>query len=513
MIYIIGTGPASLAATIILLKKKKKVSIIDVGKDFDVESKVIKENLKKDKKNFFHNIYNVYKNETKSAKSNLHKTFFGSDHVFDHRNVFTKNQDGTAINISHAFGGFSNTWGGVCLPMFKDDYKDWPIKEDNLKKYYKLISNLMHIQSDDDVFNKLSNFNCYKKFDFNLTNLGGLVMEQLKQRYQQLKKKKIFFSRAKLAINRGCIECGLCMHGCPHDIIFNSKVVFEKLFKEKKINLILNKEVQNFFFENGKLFIKTLDVKTQKYEVLRSTKVLVGCGAIGTLKILKESFDLNNEKIYIKNKDLYFIPAFFKRGGVKELNYNSNSMCQIIIKKFKSKFNYYLQIFTFSDIFFRNFFKRLPILVFILKFRPFNFFLKRFFLIQLITPSNVSDEIQCIIKNNEVFFKKKKNFNELKIKNIMNEILKLEKFMNSYFIKFLTKKISTGGGTHFGSYIPMVKKPKHLQCNINGNLFLNGKKIENVYFIDSSVLTNLPSSPITFTTMANSMRIADRIVC
>ena len=95
----------------------------------------------------------------------------------------------------------------------------------------------------------------------------------------------------------------------------------------------------------------------------------------------------------------------------------------------------------------------------------------------------------------------------------MNEILKLEKFMNSYFIKFLTKKISTGGGTHFGSYIPMVKKPKHLQCNINGNLFLNGKKIENVYFIDSSVLTNLPSSPITFTTMANSMRIADRIVC
>ena len=57
----------------------------------------------------------------------------------------------------------------------------------------------------------------------------------------------------------------------------------------------------------------------------------------------------------------------------------------------------------------------------------------------------------------------------------------------------------------------MVQKPKHLECDVNGNLYFKDKKINNVFFVDSSVLPDLPSSPITFTSMANTMRITDKI--
>ena len=49
MIHVIGTGPSALAATLTLIKRNLKVTVIDVAKEPEKKTKLLKNKLKKKK--------------------------------------------------------------------------------------------------------------------------------------------------------------------------------------------------------------------------------------------------------------------------------------------------------------------------------------------------------------------------------------------------------------------------------------------------------------------------------
>lgn len=510
MIYVIGTGPSALAATLTLIKKNLKVIVIDVAKEPEKKTQLLKKKLKKDE--IFDGIKKIYKNEIKTGGSGFHKSIFGSNFFYEKDHPFTKNQKKTYVSLSNAYGGFSNSWGGVCLPMFKDDFKNWPISQKELIKYYKSVSETLNLKSDDDDFNNLLNLHNYQNFDFDVNFQGKYILNNLKRYKSLLNKENIYFSRAKLALKNNCKKCGYCMHGCPYNLIFNSKDMFEKLADCKKIDLLKNTELKKFYYKRNKLCIEIYNKNKNSTNILNPKKLLIACGTIGTLQILNNSLNLNNQILKIKNKDVFFVPLFLRKKFNLKLTQAYNTMCQVIIKNFSKKNPYYLQIFPFSDVFLKDILNKFPNFSFIFKIKIFDFIFKRLMLTQLILPSKYSDDIICSIKNKRIFFKKQSTkLNPEYLIKILKKIKKIEKYSGFHFINFLKRKIITGGSYHIGSVIPMVKKPKHLECNVNGNLYFKNKMIKNIYFVDSSVLPDLPSSPITFTSMANSMRIADKI--
>ena len=69
-----------------------------------------------------------------------------------------------------------------------------------------------------------------------------------------------------------------------------------------------------------------------------------------------------------------------------------------------------------------------------------------------------------------------------------------------FALNFLTKFAMPGEGVHSGGWLPMGLKSD-----------LQGRPIgsKNVHVIDSSVLPSIAPGPITFTVMANAMRIVE----
>ena len=70
-------------------------------------------------------------------------------------------------------------------------------------------------------------------------------------------------------------------------------------------------------------------------------------------------------------------------------------------------------------------------------------------------------------------------------------------------LPFLAQIAVPGEGVHFGSSIPM-----------GNNSDLLGRPVgsKNIHVVDSSVLPSIAPGPITFTVMANAMRIAEESV-
>ena len=90
-------------------------------------------------------------------------------------------------------------------------------------------------------------------------------------------------------------------------------------------------------------------------------------------------------------------------------------------------------------------------------------------------------------------------------KLLYDNFKKIFNSINIYPLNFLRKETDS---QHNGGSLPMVKNIKSLsQVNENGNSNFS----KNIYYVDSSIMPKLPSTPIGLPIMANAMRIVDKI--
>ena len=94
-----------------------------------------------------------------------------------------------------------------------------------------------------------------------------------------------------------------------------------------------------------------------------------------------------------------------------------------------------------------------------------------------------------------------------KYKNELKQILKLIKILKLKSHKIFTKINNNGNSIHYAGTIPMKYKPNKFQCDKWGKLY----GYNNVYIVDGSNFTSLPAKNLTYTIMANAMRIASNL--
>ena len=91
---------------------------------------------------------------------------------------------------------------------------------------------------------------------------------------------------------------------------------------------------------------------------------------------------------------------------------------------------------------------------------------------------------------------------EIKISEILSELQRVLHPLNAYVVKKMVRIADSGEGVHFGGWLPMGTLSDTLGRPL-------GSKY--VHVIDSSILPTVESGPITFTVMANAVRIANQV--
>lgn len=485
---IIGSGAAAMGALLGL--KRSKPLILDVGFDYKGKTSLQNKNINKDQR-------------VKNLKINSMNNKFAT--ASNQELIKFKKTNFKGV-VSYALGGLANLWGGGVYRFDNNDLKNFPINYNDLKKYYDFLSKkIFKIQGKSD---------CLKKFlkeenMFDNLKLQGLSNEIIQNYYCNKKKinnQNFYLGKSRIALNkkepRKLKYASVFDNQSLVNEIFNPKKIIKNIIKKKKLSYKKNILVKSFKQIGNNIIIKTKNLKLNKIENFKCKRLILGSGTINTTQIVLSSVKAYNKNLNFLDNVTITIPIFAKN-NIKNADIYKNNLCLInLVNSTKNKkVNYFGSFFGVPKISILERFIKIKKQIY-----SKNYLLER-----------ISKNLGLLV----IFFPSKKNLisldennrvninmtNNKKYKNELLKILKLIKILKLKTYKFFTNINNNGNGIHYAGTLPMKYKPKKFQCDKWGKLH----GYNNVYIVDGSNLTNLPAKNLTYTIMANAMRIASNL--
>ena len=518
MIYVIGSGPAGVSAAYALVKKGVEITMLDAGIQLEPNAKKIVDKLKKSEHWDQSLIKKIKEKAHERFGKDIIKYVYGSDYPYREVNKHMPiKTHGVSYFSSFGKGGLSAAWGAAVMPYLDGDLTDWPISIKDLEPHYRAVLKFMNIAAakDDlaDIFPLYTDN--YQAFQFSKQALSFL--EDLNKNKENLKSRGFIFGSSRLAVQfnhtkkkPGCVYCGLCMYGCPYELIYNSAFTVEDLKKYKNFHYVKDVIVKKVVESGKKVKIIAKNKINGNEKIYEGSHIFLGCGALSTTKIILESLQAYNQQVILRDTQHFLLP-FLRYKGVSDVtNEKLHALSQIYLEIFDKKIDphsIHLQVYTYNDFFdveLKN------------KFGPFYNILKkllykfvgRVIVLQGFIHSKSSSSISVKLKkdpSSTLILKKIKNRSRnKKIRAIILKFLKNRKYFRMTPIIPLLKISKPGGSAHYGGSFPMRKNPNRLESDILGRPY----GFKRTYMIDSSTFPSIPTQTITLTIMANSHRIA-----
>jgi choline dehydrogenase-like flavoprotein len=512
--YVIGSGPSGIAVTKALLNQGLKVTMLDAGQTLephrqDLLNRAANSTLELTPQN----LLKLFKNEVTHKKQTgilPQKLAYGSDFAYGQNANCQFDPEKPVLTLSsHALGGLSNVWGSAILPYRPADISGWPITAQDLEPHYQAISNLMSISSvADDLEKQFPRFT-KKNESLDMSQQAQMLLKDLERSHEALLNCGISFGKSRLAVNsEECTYCGLCLHGCPNELIFNTKLVVEELKEHPNFSYIPNFIVDTIS-ENShsvSIFGKKFNEAIQEI----GERVYLACGTINSAFILLKSMGETTREFTIKDSQ-YFVIPLLRKATVKNIELEKlHTLAQIFLelKPFKSlSFPAHLQIYTYNDLYADLLRKKLGPLQALSK--PIEaLFLGRLLTIQGYLHSNDSSTIKAnlVAINGDYKLNLRGDINPI-ARKAAYEIARLlqqnKKSINGHVISPLMQFGIPGQGSHIGGIFPMSRNPKPYEVDLMGRPL----GYERLHIVDSSILPTIAAPTITFTVMANAHRI------
>jgi choline dehydrogenase-like flavoprotein len=482
-VAVIGSGPSGWAVFEELKDMGHDVTIIDAG---------LEEKDKSDN--------SIDKDSMKTNK----KLYFGSDlpyRDFPFGPIHRKSKVNPISSFSQ--GGLSLVWGATMLPYSSSDTKNWPFPISDLTPFFSKLSKLIPISGVKGDVGENSEAFVSRRSIFPSQRIVRML-----EKYNSKSYKKNIIGISKLAVETGaldkpgCYYCNKCMTGCPSNYIWSSKGKFVE-------NKIINIRVLEIKESNDAVFVSGVNKHGEEVRDLCFEKVYLASGSVESFRILANS-DLVQKEVTLQDSATFFLPIFSSRKlGKPKLS--SFGLSQLFIKILGSANSHpsQYQIYEYSEDILRrareaNFMGRIipkSILRIILK----KMLIAIGYLdgkqspsIQMRLASDGSVELSLF--NSGVTLNQRNRFIKKSILDLKNELTSLGAFP----ISFLSVISKPGEGVHSGGWLQMGK---------GSNLLGVPLGCSNIHVVDSSVLPSIAAGPITFTVMANAMRIARQSQC
>lgn len=515
--FIIGSGPASLAAAKGLVDQGREVTILDPGFQLEEEKSLLKETLgSKEPQAWNAEELREYRAGMQPTTKGIpKKLIYGSDYPYQEAEVSTPIEMHNAKMLrSFSIGGLSNVWGSCILPYPSNELSDWPIPFAALEEHYRAVLNFLpHSGRKDNLALKLPLYGDYEPLK--LSRQAKDLLEKLEGNKTQLNGQGIYFGASRVAVQnsqedpeQSCRYCKLCLYGCPYDLIYSSSFTLKDLVDSGKVKHISGYVVDQLEEEGTQVKIHARSAKDSTSETFTASKVFVGAGVIETTRIILESLDCYDKTVHCKHSDRFMLPFMSFRGIKGIYDEEMHTLCQAFMELEEpapGAESAHLQLYTYNDLYRKALQNKFGPSSALFKL-PIREFLSRLIVMFGYLHSNSSSYLDFTLRKGdrtylEIVGKPNKTAKKL-AQRITLKLLRNSRYLGG--VPTLPFLDPPGGGNHSGGTFPMRANPKQLESDILGRPY----GFQNVHIVDSSTFPSLAAATIVFTAMANAHRIA-----
>ncbi len=314
---IIGTGPGAAGAALALsADPAQQVTVIDVGGTLepDLQSTLSRISNTDERSWSTSDVERISHQPVPTRRGVLpQKRTYGSDYPFRDMGQLEGIEPVGSANpsvVSGSYGGFSNIWGAQIMPFSSGTFDRWPFTLGDMETHYRTALGEMTLAGDEDDLAELFPLMVGARRLPPLAERTQRVLDRYRSRRSLVRSHGITVGRARLAFRSDeCTCCGLCMTGCPHELIYSSSHTFDRLRSQGRIDYRPNLLATHLEETDGAPSVSVLDSVGGRPERLVADRIFVACGGIGTTRLVLGSMGDFDRPVYLQESVQFVMPT------------------------------------------------------------------------------------------------------------------------------------------------------------------------------------------------------------
>jgi ferredoxin len=320
------------------------------------------------------------------------------------------------------------------------------------------------------------------------------------------------YSASRYAEN-GCVYCGMCMYGCPYELIYKSGDSLQEWLKLGKMRYVDRLFVEQVGDRGRTATLRARDLTSGETLQIDCARIYLAAGTIPTTKLILDSLQYYNKRISALDSQMFLTPVFKSHatpGFVEDEQFTLTQLFFELVDRRECARSVHFQIYPYNDLVgkaVKQFFPRRVWESAVFK----NQALSRLMIMQGLLDSKYSPSLDFTLRRDS-------DRTVLCIRGVPNprtrgviraalwKIARHGRKLGAFAVPFFARLGSPGQSYHCGGSFPMSAAPRGLETDSLGRVAGLGR----VHAVDASVLPSIPPTTITFTVMANAHRIASQ---
>ena len=522
MVYVIGSGPAGVAAAHALVAQGISVTMLDVGIDLEPERERLIDHLYAGTPETWTSsqLDDLKRGMKATADGIPQKLTYGSDFPFrDAGQAGCVEADGVDYLLTGAKGGLSNAWGSNIMPYTKRDISDWCITPDDLAPHYTAVGSIIPVSAGPDDLEE--DFPIYGGNGTRLrpSRQAENIVRNLRLHREALRSDGISGGFARLAVQvspneenpRGCVYCGLCLYGCPYRLIYSSRSGVQMLQRSPHFRYQAGVVVESVREDPSGVTISARATASVERITFSGSRVYLACGAIATTRILLASMRAYDKPVTLRDTLFFLLPTLQYDGVPGVAAEALHSLSQVLVEIYDralSDRTVQLQFYTYTDLFTEAVRSRLGVLFPLA--RPFlPAMLGRLSVVMGYLHSDDSPAVSVRLLEQGgldklVLGATPSERTQPVIDGVVRKLWQHRNRLRTVPLTPLMKVMKPGKSYHYGGTFPMKASPGPFESDRLGR----PPGFRRVHAVDATVLPSIAATTIVFTAMANAHRIA-----
>ena len=519
-VIIVGSGPAGVAAALECSNKGIKPLLLDVGNTKTNNFPLIEGNLYTYRRH--HDCFKLLIGEKFQRLSNLGNekpiplklTAPNMEYVTKDANRFSPidERDFNAIQ-SFATGGLANAWSAGLYRYNDLDLEAFPFKQNDVAVYFDALTQEIGISGTDDDLTPYFGSTSFLQPPLQLAQNA----ERLYRRYQRKKaishRFGFYLGHPRICVlskpKDGRPPCDYSNMEFWQDLpyIYTPSMTLERLVDTEKVLYKKGVLVTSWRENTDGIWVEGIETKTDQPIRFKAKKLILAAGAINTAKIVLQTYQDFHTKLPLLDNPALQIPFILPSSLGQRLEIDAFGLVILNLIWESIPFNCTVQgtILELTSLMRADFFADLPLsatanLAFIRYLSPAMLGMQLFFPASIQNPSHLS-----LLRNGHIHIQGQPNTIDLKkIQGLLRHFRRL----GAWSHPLLVMKVPTGHTIHYAGTLPLRSSPvSQYECDPFGRLYGS----HHVFIADSSGFPMLPAKNMSFTMMANAMRIADYV--